>query len=153
VRIEETKLLGIPCVAFVRTHKDAQLPEFKTAGAAGADLRTVERLTLRPGELALVDTGLKMQLPKGYEAQIRPRSGLALKHGITVLNSPGTIDSDYRGPVKVLLINLGKEDWTCACPDRIAQIVISKTAEVVFVETQELEDTERGESGFGSSGK
>lgn len=140
-------------VRFKKLHNDAQIPEQKTLEAAGMDLCTVERFTLQPGERKLVDTGLAMQLPKGYEAQVRPRSGLAAKHGITVLNSPGTIDSDYRGPVKVILINHGKEEQTFMCPDRIAQMVIAPVSDVLSTEVQVLDETERGDGGFGSTGK
>lgn len=142
-----------PTVKFVKRYPDAQLPQYKTSGSAGMDLCTVERFMLRPGESKLIDTGLSMELPPGYEAQIRPRSGLALKHGITVLNSPGTIDSDYRGPVKVMLINHGPYVRTFMCPDRIAQMVIAKVSAVQAEWVEELTDTERGEGGFGSTGK
>lgn len=143
----------IPVVIFQKLHPDAQIPKIQTTGAAGMDLSTVERFTIEPGGYHLVDTGLAMQLPTGYEAQIRPRSGLAAKHGITVLNSPGTIDSDYRGPVKVILINHGTEPQMFMCPDRIAQMVIAKVSSPLCVEAAVLSDTERAAAGFGSTGK
>ena len=137
----------------------AVLPTLATAGAAGFDLHAVlpegEDLTLRPGERALVQTGLHMAIPQGWEVQIRPRSGLALKHGITVLNSPGTIDSDYRGPVGVILINHGDAGFTIRTGDRIAQGVLARCAAPRFeaVDSLEaLEVTERGSGGFGSTG-
>jgi len=143
-----------PRVRFAKTHPNAQIPEYKTAGSAGMDLCTVERLILMPRRWHVVDCGLKMQLPHGYEAQIRPRSGLAAKHGITVLNSPGTIDSDYRGPIKVILYNASDLPHTIMCPDRIAQMVIAKCSNlgVLEVSESELTGTARGEGGFGSTG-
>lgn len=141
-----------PTVKFVKRHPGAQLPQYKTPGAAGMDLCTVERFTIRPGEVKLADTGLSMELPPGYEAQVRPRSGLAIKHGVTVLNSPGTIDADYRGPVKVMLINHGEWEVTFMCPDRIAQMVISKVDNLETEWVENLSETERGEGGFGSTG-
>lgn len=142
-------------VKFVKVHPDARLPEYKTSGAAGMDLCTVERFVLQPGERKLVDTGLRIEVPEGFEAQVRPRSGLAIKHGVTVLNSPGTIDSDYRGKVGVILINHGDEPFEAMCPDRIAQLVVVPVSQVVarFVSEEELTDTARGEGGFGSTSK
>ena len=133
---------------------DLPLPAYETAGAAGLDLRAAigESLTLAPGARALVPTGLAMQLPEGFEAQVRPRSGLALKHGITCLNTPGTIDSDYRGEVKVILINLGEEDFTIRRGDRIAQLVIAPVVQALWAEVADLEETARGAGGFGSTG-
>lgn len=110
-------------------------------------------LTLQPGQRHLIPTGLYIELPLGFEAQIRPRSGLALKHGITVLNSPGTIDADYRGEIKVLLINHGSEPFIINSGDRIAQLIVSKHEHVVFQLVEDLEDTARGAGGYGSSGK
>ena len=132
----------------------AELPAYGSAGAAGADLRAAldAPLTLSPGARALVPTGLAVELPDGFEMQIRPRSGLAVKHGITVLNSPGTVDSDYRGEVKVLLVNLGAEDFVIASGDRIAQAVIAPVTKAVFAVVEALSGTERGEGGFGSTG-
>lgn len=129
------------------------LPAYETAGAAGMDLRAAEALTLPPGARCLMPTGLAIALPEGFEAQVRPRSGLAVKHGVTVLNAPGTIDCDYRGEVKVPLINLGQEDFVIARGDRIAQMVIAPVTRIGWVETEHLDDTARGAGGFGSSGR
>lgn len=129
------------------------LPAYETAGAAGMDLRAAEALTLPPGARCLMPTGLAIALPEGFEAQVRPRSGLAVKHGVTVLNAPGTIDCDYRGEVKVPLINLGQEDFVIARGDRIAQMVIAPVTRIGWIETEHLDDTARGAGGFGSSGR
>ena len=134
-------------------NEDLPLPAYETAGAAGMDLRAAESITLRPGARHLVPTGLSIALPQGFEAQIRPRSGLAVKHGVTVLNSPGTIDSDYRGEVKVPLINHGQEDFVIARGDRIAQMVIAPVTQVSWTEVSMLDETARGAGGFGSSGQ
>lgn len=133
---------------------DLPLPEYESRHAAGMDIRAAleQPLTLRPGERELVPTGLKMALPEGYEAQIRPRSGLAWRSGITMLNTPGTIDADYRGEVKVLAVNLGEEDFTIRHGDRIAQMVIAPVQQLFVEESDELPETERGEGGFGSTG-
>lgn len=132
-----------------------EMPHFASELAAGADLRAAvdEDVVLHPGERALIPTGFCMALPAGYEAQVRPRSGLALKHGITVLNSPGTVDADYRGEVGVILVNHGEHDFHIGRGDRIAQMVIAALAPARFVEVSELDDTERGSGGFGSSGR
>jgi dUTP pyrophosphatase len=132
---------------------DLPLPSYATAGAAGLDLRAAEAFTIKPGARALVPTGLSIALPENFEAQVRPRSGLAVKHGVTVLNSPGTIDSDYRGEIKVPLINHGAEDFVIARGDRIAQIVIARVEQVTLVEVESLDETTRGAGGFGSSGR
>ena len=129
------------------------LPAYETAGAAGMDLRAAEAMTLKPGARCLMPTGLSIALPQGFEAQVRPRSGLAVKHGVTVLNSPGTIDSDYRGEVKVPLINHGQEDFIIARGDRIAQMVIAPVTRIGWAEVEVLDDTARGAGGFGSSGR
>lgn len=131
------------------------LPSYATSGAAGADIRAciTAPVVIKPGERALIPTGLLFEIPEGYEIQVRPRSGLALKHGITCLNSPGTIDSDYRGEIGVILINTGKEDFTVENNDRIAQIVLSPVIRADFVTTGILSETERGSGGFGSTGK
>lgn len=133
---------------------DLPLPQFETEQAAGADLRAAlsEPVTLGPGERKLIPTGFCMALPAGYEAQVRPRSGLALKHGITVLNSPGTIDADYRGEVGVLLINHGQVEFTVAHGDRFAQMVIAPVTQGAFSVVTELSDTARGSGGYGSTG-
>lgn len=132
------------------------LPSYETAGAAGMDLRAAvtdaEPLTLAPGKRALVPTGFIFEIPVGFEAQIRPRSGLAFKNGITCLNTPGTIDSDYRGEVKVLLINLGEEDFVITRGMRIAQMVIAPVTQVSVAEISEVTETVRGAGGFGSTG-
>jgi dUTP pyrophosphatase len=129
-------------------------PRYQSAGSAGADLcaALAGELVLEPGQRAVVPTGLRLQIPAGYEAQVRPRSGLALEHGITVLNSPGTIDADYRGEIKVILINLGRERYTVMPGDRIAQIVFAAAVRAEFAERPRLADSERGEGGFGSTG-
>ena len=132
-----------------------QNPKLETLGSAGADLRafTDKSITLKPFERRLIPTGIKIELPIGYEAQIRSRSGLAYKNGISVLNSPGTIDSDYRGDVGVILINLSKENFVINNGDRIAQMVVAKHEYPVFIESTELNISERGDGGFGSTGK
>jgi len=132
---------------------DKFLPEFKTIDSAGMDLQSQETLVLKPLERRLVSTGLKIAIPKGYEGQIRPRSGLSWNHGITVLNAPGTIDADYRGELKVMLINLSNDEYTIEHGERVAQLVISKYEKVDIVKVDVLSDTARGEGGFGSSGK
>ena len=131
------------------------LPTYATGAAAGMDLRANldAPIVLRSLERTLVSTGLFIELPVGSEAQIRPRSGLAFKNGLTVLNSPGTIDADYRGEVKVILVNLSKEDFTVNDGERIAQMVIAKHEQAEWVEVKELADTDRGAGGFGSTGK
>lgn len=128
------------------------LPSYETAGAAGMDLRAAEAAVIKPGARYLMPTGFAMALPKSFEAQVRPRSGLAVKHGITVLNAPGTIDSDYRGEVKVPLINLGQTDFVIARGDRIAQMVIAPVVQARWIEAETLDETARGAGGFGSSG-
>ena len=132
------------------------LPAYATAHAAGLDLRAAvpedAPLTLQPGKRALVPTGLSIALPEGFEAQVRPRSGLALKFGVTCLNSPGTIDADYRGEVGVILANLGEEPFVIRRGDRIAQMVVARYARIVWEETEALDGTSRGAGGFGSTG-
>ena len=132
---------------------DLPLPAYATAGSAGLDLRAAAALTLKPHQRALVPTGLAIALPHGFEAQVRPRSGLAVKHGVTVLNAPGTIDADYRGEIQVPLINHGDADFVIARGDRIAQMVIAPVMQVDLVEVAALDDTARGGNGFGSSGR
>ena len=130
------------------------LPQYATAQSAGMDLRanTTEPFTLNPLERKLVPTGLFIALPEGYEAQVRPRSGLALKHGITVLNTPGTIDADYRGEIGVVLVNLSNEPFTIEPGERIAQMVIAKHEQANFLVVEELDETERGAGGYGHTG-
>ncbi|MCB1378681.1 MAG: dUTP diphosphatase [Alphaproteobacteria bacterium] len=131
---------------------DLPLPAYETAGAAGMDLRAAEPVVLKSGARCLMPTGFAIALPDGYEAQVRPRSGLAVKHGITVLNAPGTVDCDYRGEVKVPLINLGDTDFVINRGDRVAQIVIAPVSRARWLVSDDLEETERGSGGFGSSG-
>jgi dUTP pyrophosphatase len=137
---------------FKRIHTDAVLPAYAHPSDAGMDVRSVEELAIAPGKRALVRTGLVMMLPQLYEAQVRPRSGLALKHGITVLNTPGTIDSGYRGEVGVVLINLGQEEFKVAKGDKIAQLVIAPVTQPEIAEAFDVDETDRGEGGFGSTG-
>jgi dUTP pyrophosphatase len=129
------------------------LPHYTTEGAAGLDVTAAEELTLQPGQRHAVATGFAIEIPHGYEVQVRPRSGLALKHGITCLNTPGTIDSDYRGEVKVILANLGHEPFAVRRGERIAQLVPAPVLRADFVEVEQLGDTERGSGGFGSTGR
>ena len=129
------------------------LPSYASAGAAGLDVVAAETLTLRPGARHAVATGFAIAVPDGYEVQVRPRSGLALKHGITCLNTPGTIDSDYRGEVKVILANLGSDPFEVVRGERIAQLVPAPVQRAAFVEVESLGDTERGAGGFGSTGR
>ena len=136
--------------------EDLPLPTYATAGAAGMDLRAAaeEEMTLRPGERRAVSAGIIISVPPGYEAQVRPRSGLALRHGISMVNTPGTIDSDYRGVVQVILINHGDEPFIIRRGDRIAQLVVAPVARVVWDERREpLTETERGGGGFGHTGR
>jgi dUTP pyrophosphatase len=145
------------CVRIARVpHRPVSvaLPTYVTAGSAGMDLcAAVEsRVTVKPGETVLIPTGFRIELPPGFEAQVRPRSGLALKHGIGVLNSPGTIDSDYRGEVMVILTNFGKDNFVVSTGDRIAQLVVAPYVRVSWHEVAQLEETSRGEGGFGHSG-
>ncbi|APG62376.1 deoxyuridine 5'-triphosphate nucleotidohydrolase [Sphingorhabdus lutea] len=128
------------------------LPKYESAGAAGMDICAAENITLRVGRHAAIATGLSMAVPPGFEVQVRPRSGLAFKNGITVLNSPGTIDSDYRGEVKVILINLGEDDFAIKRGDRIAQIIVAPVTQAKIAEVEILDDTVRGTGGFGSTG-
>lgn len=130
------------------------LPQYATPQSAGMDLRAdiTEAVTLKPLERHLFPTGLRISLPEGYEAQVRPRSGLALKHGITVLNTPGTIDADYRGEIGVVLVNVSNEPFTIEPGERIAQMVIAKHEQADFVIVEELDETERGEGGYGHTG-
>ncbi|MGI6784865.1 MAG: dUTP diphosphatase [Aminivibrio sp.] len=132
--------------------KELPLPEYATPRSSGADLRASEDLVLLPGEWVAVPTGLRIELPEGYEGQVRPRSGLAARHGVTVLNAPGTIDSDYRGEIRVLLVNLGREPFSIAAGDRIAQLVLAPVSKISWSE-EALAETARGEGGFGSTGR
>ena len=147
-----------PVVAIMRlAHAEGlPLPAYETAGAAGMDLRAAvpehEPIVLRPGARIAAPTGFAYGLPLGFEAQVRPRSGLAIKNGITCLNSPGTVDSDYRGEVKVILVNHGEEDFTIRRGDRIAQLVIAPVVQAEWAEVESLDETARGAGGFGSTG-
>ena len=139
---------------------DVALPSYETSGAAGADIRAnlpvadrAAGLTLAPMQRCLVPTGLRVEIPAGFEIQVRPRSGLALKHGITLLNTPGTIDSDYRGPLGILMINLGQEDFVITHGERVAQLVVAAVVLGGFEISENLSDTARGAGGFGSTGR
>lgn len=135
-----------------RIHPDAVMPAYAHLSDAGMDVQSVEELVILPGKRALVHTGLVLQLPSAFEAQVRPRSGLAIKHGITVLNAPGTIDSGYRGEVCVILINLGDESFQVKKGDKIAQLVIASVIQPVLKEIDVVDETDRGNGGFGSTG-
>jgi dUTP pyrophosphatase len=141
-------------VRFRRVRPSAQLPRYMTEGGAGMDLASAadEPITMAPGQRLGIPTGLTMELPPGYEAQVRPRSGLSLRHGITVVNAPGTIDSDYRGEIVVLLVNLGIEPYTIAPGERVAQMVIAQVSRAAVEEVMELSQTVRGVGGFGHTG-
>ena len=132
--------------------KELPLPNYETRGAAGVDLRASEKVLLLPGERAAIPTGLRVEIPEGFEAQVRPRSGLAIKNGVTILNSPGTIDSDYRGEIKIIIINHGIDPFTIEAGDRIAQLVFAPVVRVSWSEDDDLGSTKRGDGGFGSSG-
>ena len=134
---------------------DIPLPVYATHGSAGLDIAAAikDEIIVLQGKISLVPTNFSVEIPEGYEIQVRPRSGLAVKHGITVLNSPGTIDSDYRGEVKIILINLGEKDYKISRGERIAQLVVSKVYQAKFTEVEDLNDSHRGEGGFGHSGK
>ena len=139
-------------VKFRKSSPDAILPSYAHPGDAGMDVRSVEELVIPPGGRSLVHTGLVMILPQGYEAQVRPRSGLALKNGVTVLNTPGTIDEGYRGEVGVILANFGSEPFKVEKGAKIAQIVVAPCTRAEIVETAEVDETDRGAGGFGSTG-
>ena len=131
---------------------DIKIPEYATEGSAGVDLMSRVNYNLKPGERTLIPTGIKIAIPKNYEAQIRPRSGLALKHGIILPNSPGTIDSDYRGEICVIILNTGNETFEIKSGDRIAQMIFTPIVKGIFQEVENLDETVRGENGFGSTG-
>ncbi len=133
--------------------KGLELPAYATAGSAGLDLRAAEGAVLQPGARLLIPTGIAIALPANFEAQVRPRSGLAVKNGVTVLNAPGTVDADYRGEIKVPLINHGHENFVVHRGDRIAQLVVAPVVQVKLTEVTSLDETARGTGGFGSSGK
>jgi dUTP pyrophosphatase len=133
--------------------ENAIIPQYQTAKSAGFDLHSIEDYTIQPNERVLIKTGISMAIDDGYELQIRPRSGIAYKHGITVLNSPGTVDSDYRGEIMILLINHSNDEFIIQVGERIAQGVINQIVQASFDEVDELNDTDRGSGGFGSTGK
>ena len=135
-----------------KIHKDAKIPSYAHQGDSGMDLYSVEEATIEPGERKMVSTGLQISLPKGFEAQIRPKSGLAANFGVTVLNTPGTVDSCYRGEVRVILANLGKGAYKVEKGKKIAQMVIARVEEAEIEEVEELDDTARKDGGFGSTG-
>ena len=136
-----------------RLSKEVSLPKYETNGSSGMDLSANVNTNINPGKTAIIPTGLALSIPKGFEVQIRPRSGLAAKQQISVLNTPGTIDADYRGEIKVILINLSKDEFTIHPKDRIAQMVFTNAIQVKFIEVQNLDQTKRGDGGFGSTGK
>lgn len=142
-------------VVAVTLEEGVRLPKYESLAAAGLDVRAniSEKIVLGSLERALVPTGIRMAIPEGYEIQVRPRSGLAWKHGITMLNSPGTIDADYRGEIKVIVVNLSKEAYTIEPQERIAQLVLNKVEQLEFQIVDSLDETERGEGGFGHTGK
>ncbi|GAB4510590.1 MAG: dUTP diphosphatase [Haliangiales bacterium] len=146
--------MSAPVVEIRKLRPDAQVPRYMTDDAAGMDLSAAidAPITLAPGQRGLVGTGLALALPRGFEGQVRPRSGLAARHGVTVLNAPGTIDADYRGELRVLLVNLGGEPVTLASGERIAQLVIAPVIRPRLVEVEALAPSERGQGGFGSTG-
>ena len=139
----------------IRRLRDVQLPAFQTQGSAGMDLRAAldSPIHLNSGERKLIPTGLAVEIPPGFEGQVRPRSGLALRYGLSILNSPGTIDSDYRGEIGVIVINLGRDKVSINSGDRIAQLIISPVVQVDIIEVDEIKDTKRGRGGFGHTGK
>lgn len=145
----------VPIVVKIRREGEARtlpLPRYQTPASSGMDLTASQTVQIHPGHRQLVRTGLFLEIPEGFEGQVRPRSGLALKHGITVLNAPGTIDSDYRGELCILLINHGPDSFLIEPGDRIAQLVIAPVVQVILEESENLKDTQRGSGGFGSTG-
>ena len=146
--------LRVKRLASGSTPTELPLPKYQTSGSAGADLYAAleHSLILAPGERALIPTGIALEIPNGFEAQVRPRSGLALKHGVTTLNAPGTIDADYRGEIGVLMINHGSDDYMVTRGDRIAQLVVASVYQAQFIEVAELSETIRGNGGFGHTG-
>ena len=151
-----TERVGI-ALRWLAHGRGLEVPRQQTSGAAGLDIPAAlapdETLTIAPGARAMVPAGFAIALPEGYEAQVRPRSGLAAKHGVTVLNAPGTIDADYRGEIKVILVNHGDAPFEVRRGDRVAQMVVAPVSAVIFTEREGLDDTERGEGGYGSTGR
>lgn len=143
----------MPILKIKKLNPNAKIPQYQSSGAAGFDLCAVKESVIPAGKWALIPTGLAFSIKKHYEIQVRPRSGLALNYGITILNTPGTIDSDYRGEIKVIVINLGEEDFTIKVGDRIAQAVLCKVKQAKFKEVKKLDETKRSQGGFGSTGK
>lgn len=139
-------------ILFTKLHTDAQVPEYATRGSAGADLHSIEDYVLKPGNVYLIRTGLSISMPEEIQAEIRPRSGLAIKYGITLINSPATIDCDYRGELKIPLINFSRQNFVIKVGDRVGQIVFSSYYKGHFIETSKLDETNRGAGGFGSTG-
>jgi len=154
-KISPVKKIKIRIARIDPAKKDITLPAYSTEGSSGVDLCAAPEadIVVKRGEVALVPTGLKLSIPPGYEGQVRPRSGLALKNGIALLNAPGTIDSDYRGELKVILANFGKENFRIRRGDRIAQLIISPVVQAQWVEVDSLDDTPRGTGGFGHTGR
>jgi len=158
LRLVQEGLIGMsgqeqgPLIKFKKLHEDAKLPSYQTAGAAGADVYSVENCTISPGETKVVKLGFSIEIEKGWEVQVRSRSGLAAKNSVFVLNSPGTIDEDYRGENMVILHNAGLKPFVVDVGDRIAQLVVNRATQAVFSEAEELTDTARGVGGFGSTG-
>jgi dUTP pyrophosphatase len=140
-------------VKIQKLHPDAVVPKYQTLGSAGADLVSIHDLDIQPGKVGVVSLGFSVSFPPGYEIQIRPRSGLAANHAVTVVNTPGTVDSDYRGPMKVLLINHGDKLFRISKGDRVAQMVLNEVCKAYFEEIEMLDETSRGEGGFGSTGR
>lgn len=145
--------MGAELIKVKRVHRDAVLPKYATEGSAGFDLYTVEDVSIYPNETKVISTGLKMEIPEGYELQIRPRSGISLKTTIRIANSPGTIDSDYRGEIGIIVWNVGNEKVDIPKHTRIAQGVLAKVDKAIFIDVDELTNTSRGEGGFGSTGQ
>ncbi len=141
------------CVKIHKLDARVKIPEYATGNSAGVDLRSMIDCVIESGERALIPTGIKIALPENYEAQIRPRSGLALKHGIVIPNTPGTIDADYRGEICVIVMNLGREKFEIKSGDRIAQMIFAPVVRAEFLEVDSLDETERGSGGFGSTGR
>ena len=137
----------------IKLNEKAVIPQYATQGSSGMDIRVIESGVIKKNEIKLIKTGIFLEIPDGYEAQIRPRSGLALKHGITILNTPGTIDADYRGEVCLIVANFGDEDFEYAAGDRLAQMVFSEVVKAEFIVSDELEKTVRNGGGFGHSGR
>ncbi len=148
------EMLSLSFKRLAAVFSDIELPAYSTKDSSGMDIRAalMEDMVIESGGIAMVPTNLAVELPKGFEIQVRPRSGLAAEHGVTVLNTPGTIDADYRGEIKIILANLGKNHFTIKRGDRIAQMVIGKVYQAQIIEVDTISDTERGENGFGSSG-